>query len=155
MSTATADLERIGDEASKVARATLSLAEEGASPRGYIEVRHLGHQVRHMVQEALNAFARFDSQQALAVLREDDNVDLEYRSATRALITFMMEDPRSISQVISIMSVLHSLERVGDHASNLAEYVIYLVEGQDVRYADIDHIEAAIAQRRGTDPQAN
>lgn len=147
---ATADLERIGDEASKVARATLSLAEDGASPRGYIEVRHLGNQVRHMVQEALNAFARFDSQQALAVLREDDTVDLEYRSATRALITFMMEDPRSISQVMSIMSVLRSLERVGDHASNLAEYVIYLVEGHDVRYADIDQIEAAIAQRGRT-----
>ena len=144
---ATADLERIGDEASKVARATLKLAEEGASPCGYIEVRHLGNHVRQMVQDALNAFARFDSKQALAVLREDENVDLEYRSATRALITFMMEDPRSISQVMSIMSVLRSLERVGDHASNLAEYVIYLVEGQDVRYADIDQIEAAIAQR--------
>ena len=144
---ATADLERIGDEASKVARATLKLAEEGSSPRGYIEVRHLGNHVRQMVQDALNAFARFDSKQALAVLREDENVDLEYRSATRALITFMMEDPRSISQVMSIMWVLRSLERVGDHASNLAEYVIYLVEGQDVRYADIEQIEAAIAQR--------
>lgn len=147
---ATADLERIGDEASKVALATLKLAEEGASPRGYIEVRHLGNHVRQMVQDALNAFARFDSTQALAVLREDGNVDLEYRSATRALITFMMEDPRAISQVMSIMWVLRSLERVGDHASNLAEYVIYLVEGQDVRYTDIDQIEAAIAQRRRT-----
>jgi len=145
---ATADLERIGDEASKVARATLKLAEEGASPRGYIEVRHLGNHVRQMVQDALNAFARFDSTKALAVLREDENVDLEYRSATRALITFMMEDPRSISQVMSIMWVLRSLERVGDHASNLAEYVIYLVEGKDVRYTEIDQIEAAIAQRR-------
>ena len=107
-----------------------------------------------MVQDALNAFARFDSTKALAVLREDENVDLEYRSATRALITFMMEDPRAISQVMSIMWVLRSLERVGDHASNLAEYVIYLVEGQDVRYTDIDQIEAAIAQR-GRTVQAN
>ena len=145
---ATADLERIGDEASKVARATLKLAEEGASPRGYIEVRHLGNHVRQMVQDALNAFARFDSAKALEVLREDENVDLEYRSATRALITFMMEDPRAISQVMSIMWVLRSLERVGDHASNLAEYVIYLVEGQDVRYAELAQIEAAIAQRK-------
>ena len=145
---ATADLECIGDEASKVARATLKLAEEGASPRGYIEVRHLGNHVRQMVQDALNAFARFDSAKALEVLREDENVDLEYRSATRALITFMMEDPRAISQVMSIMWVLRSLERVGDHASNLAEYVIYLVEGQDVRYVELAQIEAAIAQRK-------
>lgn len=145
---ATADLERIGDEASKVARSTLKLAEEGASPRGYIEVRHLGNHVRQMVRDALNAFARFDSTQALAVLREDENVDLEYRSATRALITFMMEDPRAISQVMSIMWVLRSLERVGDHASNLAEYVIYLVEGHDVRYADLEQIEATLALRK-------
>lgn len=145
---ATADLERIGDEASKVARATLNLAEEGASPRGYIEVRHLGNHVRQMVQDALNAFARFDSAKALDVLREDENVDLEYRSATRALVTFMMEDPRSISQVMSIMWVLRSLERIGDHASNLAEYVIYLVEGHDVRYAELEHIEEALAIRK-------
>lgn len=151
---ATADLERIGDEASKVARATLKLAEEGTSPRGYIEVRHLGHHVRQMVQDALNAFARFDTTQALSVLREDENVDLEYRSATRALITFMMEDPRAISQVMNIMWALRSLERVGDHASNLAESVIYLVEGQDVRYADLEQIEAALARRKGKEQLA-
>lgn len=155
---ATSDLERIGDESSKIAKATLKLAEEGTSPRGYIEARHLGNHVRQMVQDALNAFARFDTAQALAVLREDDNVDLEYRSATRALITFMMEDPRSISQVMNIMWVLRSLERVGDHASNLAEYVIYLVEGQDVRYAKTEKIEAALSQhvrleKRTTDNQ--
>jgi len=141
---ATSDLERIGDEASKIAKATLRLAEEGTSPRGYIEARHLGSQVRQMVQDALNAFARFDTTQALAVLREDNKVDLEYRSATRALITFMMEDPRSISQVMNIMWVLRSLERVGDHASNLAEYVIYLVEGKDVRYTKTEKIEKVI-----------
>lgn len=145
---ATADLERVGDEACKVAGATLKLVQEGTSPRGYIEVRHLGNHVRHMVQEALNAFARFDSKQALEVLREDDNVDLEYRSATRALMTFMMEDPRSISQVMNIMWALRSLERIGDHASNLAESVIYLVEGHDVRYAKLEQVEAAIAQRQ-------
>lgn len=143
---ATSDLERMGDEASKIARATLLLAEEGNSPRGYIEARHLGTHVRQMVQDALNAFARFDTAQALAVLREDDNVDLEYRSATRALVTFMMEDPRSISKVMNIMWVLRSLERVGDHASNLAEIVIYLVEGQDVRYTKTEKIEEAISQ---------
>lgn len=143
---ATADLERIGDESSKIAKATLKLAEEGTSPRGYIEARHLGNQVRKMVQDALHAFARFDTAQALAVLHEDKNVDLEYKTATRSLITFMMEDPRSISQVMNIMWVLRSLERVGDHASNLAEYVIYLVEGQDVRYTKTEVIEAALTR---------
>lgn len=143
---ATSDLERMGDEASKIGKATLRLAEEGHSPRGYIEARHLGSHVRQMVQDALNAFARFDTVQALAVLREDDNVDLEYRSATRALVTFMMEDPRSISKVMNIMWVLRSLERVGDHASNLAEIVIYLVEGQDVRYTKTEKIAEALGQ---------
>ena len=141
---ATADLERIGDESSKIAKATLKLAEEGTSPRGYIEARHLGNLVRKMVQDALHAFARFDTAQALAVLHEDKSVDLEYQSATRSLVTFMMEDPRAISQVMNIMWVLRSLERVGDHASNLAEYVIYLVEGQDVRYTKTEVIEAAL-----------
>lgn len=144
---ASSDLERIGDEASKIAKATLRLAEEGSSPRGYIEARHLGNQVRQMTQQALNAFARLDTAEALVVLREDDNVDLEYRSATRALITFMMEDPRSISQVMNIMWVLRSLERVGDHASNLAEYVIYLVEGEDVRYTKTEQIEQVIQHK--------
>lgn len=143
---ATSDLERIGDEASKIAKATLKLAEEGSSPRGYIEARHLGSHVSKMVRDALNAFARFDSEQALLVLQEDKNVDLEYRSATRSLITFMMEDPRSISQVMNIMWVLRSLERIGDHANNLAEYVIYLVEGLDVRYLKTKKIAQALGK---------
>lgn len=144
---ASSDLERIGDEASKIAKATLRLAEEGSSPRGYIEARHLGSHVRQMIQQTLNAFARLDAVEALDVLREDDDVDLEYRSATRALITFMMEDPRSISQVMNIMWVLRSLERVGDHASNLAEHVIFLVEGEDVRYTKTEQIEQVIQSK--------
>ena len=143
---ATSDLERIGDEAAKIAKAALKLAEEGSAPRGYIEARHLGNHVRRMLQDSLNAFARFDTEQALNVLREDKTVDLEYRSATRSLITFMMEDPRSISQVMNIMWVLRSLERIGDHANNLAEYVIYLVEGLDVRYLKPKKIEKALGR---------
>ncbi|ODC04942.1 phosphate transport system regulatory protein PhoU [Terasakiispira papahanaumokuakeensis] len=144
---ATADLERIGDEAQKIARLALDLVEEGAAPRGYIETRHIGNQVRHMVQDALNAFARFDTQMALKVLQEDQTVDLEYRSATRSLVTFMMEDPRAISRVLSIMWVLRALERIGDHANNLAEYVIYLVKGMDVRHTTPEDIEASLEQR--------
>lgn len=143
-----ADLERIGDEAKKIAKFALALAEEGQAPRGYIEVRHIGTHVGSMVRDALDAFARFDTRVALAVMREDDAVDNEYRSATRALVTFMMEDPRSISRCLNVMWVLRALERVGDHANNLAEHVIFMVEGKDVRHAPMEVAEEAVKRRR-------
>lgn len=141
------DLERIGDEAKKIAKFALALAEEGQAPRGYIEVRHIGNHVGAMVRDALDAFARFDTKVALAVMKEDDAVDNEYRSATRALVTFMMEDPRSISRCLNIMWVLRALERVGDHANNLAEHVIFMVEGTDVRHSPMEVAEKAVERR--------
>lgn len=142
-----ADLERIGDEAKKIAKFALVLAEEGLAPRGYIEVRHIGSHVGTMVRDALDAFARFDTKMALAVMKEDDEVDNEYRSATRALVTFMMEDPRSISRCLNVMWVLRALERVGDHANNVAEHVIFMVEGTDVRHAPMEVAEQAVERR--------
>ena len=136
------DLERIGDESSKIAKRALDLVEEGQAPRGYVECRHIGHHVRRMVQEALDAFARMDTEQAFAVAREDKAVDQEYKTAMREMVTFMMEDPRSIGRVLNILWVLRSLERVGDHARNIAEHVIYLVKGRDIRHtsvSDLDH----------------
>ena len=97
-----------------------------------------------MVQDSLNAFARFDADLALAVAKEDKSVDREYKSATRELVTYMMEDPRSITRVLNIMWVLRSLERIGDHARNIAEYVIYLVKGKDVRHIGIKRIQAEV-----------
>jgi len=138
------DLERIGDEASKIAKRALQLVEEGQSPRGYVECRHIGHHVRKMVQDALDAFARSDSELALAVAREDKMVDQEYKTAMREMVTYMMEDPRSISRVLSILWVLRSLERVGDHARNVAEQVIYLVKGTDVRHIGLKKMEIAV-----------
>lgn len=138
---ATSDLERIGDEASKIARHAIKLAEEGEPPRGYIETRHIGNHVRNMIKDSLTSFARFDTELALQVAQEDKSVDLEYRSAMRALVTFMMEDPRSISRVLNVIWVLRSLERIGDHANNIAEYVIYLVKGMDVRHSTPESIE--------------
>ncbi len=123
------DLERIGDEATKIARRAIQLCEEG-----YVEVRHIGDQVRKMVQEALDAFARFDADLALSVAQYDKTVDREYKTALRELVTYMMEDPRSISRVLSVIWALRSLERIGDHARNIAELVIYLVRGTDVRH---------------------
>ena len=135
------DLERIGDEAAKVARYALALTEEGESPRGYAESRHIGNQVRVMVHDALDAFARFDADLAFRVMQDDNVIDAEYKTALRALMTYMMEDPRSISRVLNVMWVLRSLERIGDHARNISEQLIFLVKGSDVRHTSYDEVE--------------
>ncbi|SEK27007.1 phosphate transport system protein [Atopomonas hussainii] len=143
------DLERIGDEASKIAKRAIELSE-GASDnsKGYVEIRHIGDKVRKMVQEALDAFARFDAQLALTVAQQDKAVDQEYKSALRELMTYMMEDPRSISRVLSVIWVLRSLERIGDHARNIAELVIYLVQGTDVRHIGLTRMEEEVQRGR-------
>lgn len=146
---ATADLERIGDEASKIARNALTLIESGNGVRGLVEVRHISEHVRKMLRDALTAFARFDTELALQVVHEDDAVDDEYGSAMRSLMTFMMEDSRAIGPVLSVMWILRALERVGDHADNLAEYVIYLVKGLDIRHMDPDQLDESALTRKG------
>lgn len=138
------DLERIGDEASKIAKRAIELSENGEAPRGYVEVRHIGDQVRKMVQEALDAFARFDADLALSVAQYDKTVDREYKTALRELVTYMMEDPRAIGRVLSIIWVLRSLERIGDHARNIAELVIYLVRGTDVRHMGLARMQEEV-----------
>ncbi len=146
---ATADLERIGDEASKIARNALTLIDGGNNVRGLVEVRHISEHVRRMLRDALTAFARFDTALALQVVHEDDSVDDEYGSAMRSLMTFMMEDSRAIGPVLNVMWILRALERVGDHADNLAEYVIYLVKGLDIRHMDPDKIDEDALKRKG------
>ena len=146
---AASDLRRIGDEASKVARRAIQLCEEGESPRGYVEVRHIGSQVQKMVQEALDAFARFDADLALSVAQYDKTVDREYKTALRELVTYMMEDPRAISRVLNIIWALRSLERIGDHARNIAELVIYLVRGTDVRHIGLTRMKEEVENNRG------
>ncbi len=128
------DIERIGDEATKVARQALRLVEENVSPTNYVEVRAIGMHVAALLRRALDAFARLDLEQAIQVVKEDNDVDKEYGSAMRSLVTFMMEDPRDIGAVLNEMWALRSLERIGDHAANIAEHVIYLVRGRDVRH---------------------
>jgi phosphate transport system protein len=141
------DLERIGDEAAKVARYAVALVEEGESPRGYVETRHIGNQVRVMLHDALDAFARFDADLAFKVMQADYDIDTEYKTAMRALMTYMMEDPRSISRVINVMWVLRSLERIGDHARNISEQLIFLVKGADVRHTNYDDIQQNILSK--------
>ena len=128
------DLERIGDEAKKIANHALILADEGGSSKGYTEVRHLGQSVMSMLSNALDAFARVDVDAAMRTIEEDKQIDQEYKTALRELATYMMEDPRSISRVINILWVVRSLERIGDHAKNLCEQIVFVVKGKDIRH---------------------
>jgi phosphate transport system protein len=131
------DLERIGDEARKIANHAVILSEQDGLSQGYKEVRHLGDSVSGMLANALDAFARFDVDAAMKTLEEDAQVDLDYKSALRELVTYMMEDPRSISRAINILWVVRSLERIGDHAKNLCEQIVYVVKGKDIRHQKI------------------
>ena len=128
------DLERIGDEARKIANHAVILSEQDGLSQGYKEVRHLGDSVSGMLANALDAFARFDVDAAMKTLEEDAQVDLDYKSALRELVTYMMEDPRRISRAINILWVVRSLERIGDHAKNLCEQIVYVVKGKDIRH---------------------
>ncbi len=144
ISKVTTDLERIGDEASKIGRQAIKGAEEGGSTTSFVEIRHIGAHVGDMLRRALDAFARLDVDMAVEVVISDRSVDSEYATAMRSLVTFMMEDPRTIGPVLGQMWALRSLERVGDHASNIAEAVIYLVRGLDVRHVEPDQLMAQV-----------
>jgi len=133
------DLERIGDEAQKIARMAKNIHERGgvqAPP--LVEVRHAAEAAISMLRRTLDAFARLDCNTAAEVIRDDAGVDTEFRSILRQLITYMMEDPRTISTSLEIVWVAKAIERIGDHAKNMAEYVIYIVKGTDVRHTKID-----------------
>ena len=131
------DLERIGDEAEKIGFLASKLAGMDRPPDSYRELKSLGTHVSHMVRDAMNAFARLDVVEAFEVVREDHDVDAEYNAIQRQCITFMMEDPRSIKRVMNVTWAARSLERIGDHAKNICEYVIYMVRGRDVRHTGI------------------
>jgi phosphate transport system protein len=129
------DLERIGDEASKIARTvTTTNARNVSAFSQYETVRLLAERTTALLRDALDAFARLDINQAQKVIADDVVIDHEFRSVMRSLITFMMEDPRTISTALDTMWMAKSIERIGDHATNIAEYVIYIVEGKDIRH---------------------
>jgi phosphate transport system protein len=140
------DLERIGDEAEKIGVLAARLATVERPSTNYRELRNLARHVKQMIRGALNAFARLDSDEALKVVKADDVVDEEYESIYRQGITFMMEDPRTISRIMDTTWVARSLERIGDHAKNIAEYVIFMVHGKDLRYTGLENIEAEMQQ---------
>jgi phosphate transport system protein len=140
------DLERIGDEAEKIGRISTRLAEHERPSNNYAELEHLGDHVRRMLHAALDAFARMDPDAALETAREDTRIDTEYEAFLRQSITYMMEDPRAIRRVLDAMWCARALERIGDHAKNICEYVIYLVHGKDVRHVDLDQVEEEISE---------
>lgn len=138
------DIERIGDESEKIARMVMTLIESENPKSYYIGVLGMGHHVRRMLHEALDAFARMDADAALAIAKEDPEVDREMDATMRQLITYMMEDPRSISRVLSVVLAVRAMERIGDHVRNICEDVIYLVKGKDIRHIKIEDAERAL-----------
>ncbi|MCW8195614.1 phosphate signaling complex protein PhoU [Proteobacteria bacterium 005FR1] len=140
------DLERMADEAQKVALMAIALAEDGAPARNYPELQNIGNGVLAMLRHALDAFARYDVEMALSVVKDDQAVDLEYKAALRELISQMTKNPSSISKVMNVLWAVRSLERIGDHARNLAEHLIYLVKGKDVRHVSLSEMEKQVHQ---------
>jgi phosphate transport system protein len=141
------DLERIGDEAEKIGYIGSRLATMERPADRYREIKHLGRAVEQMVHDALDAFARLDADAALAVAKRDRMVDEEYEAIQRQCITFMMEDPRSIRRAIDVLWVARAIERIGDHAKNICEYVVYMVHGKDVRHIRIEDVEEELKAR--------
>ena len=131
------DLERMGDELEKVGSLSLECWTSGKDV-GIIEIQRIAEQVAKMLNESLTAFARLDLNLARDIFERERKVDKIYESALRSLATFMIEDPRNIGSVLNVIWIARSLERVGDHATNIAEYVIYLVQGVDVRHPEVN-----------------
>jgi len=145
ISKATANLERAGDEAAKIARMVKSMMAHGgfrALPSS--ELRLATEMASNLLRKSLDAFARLDTATAVTILKEDDLIDKEFDGFVRKLITYMMEDPRTISSSLDLLFVAKALERIGDHAKNIAELIIYIVKGEDVRHTSIEKIESTI-----------
>lgn len=145
ISKTTANLERVGDEAEKIARMVKSIIESGAArtlPSS--ELRVASDLASGLLRKALDAFARLDTAVAVSILKEDDLIDREFDGFVRKLITYMMEDPRTISASLDLLFLAKAIERIGDHAKNIAEFVIYIVKGADVRHTTMEQVESAV-----------
>ena len=143
---ATTDLERVGDEAEKIARLAANLDHQSVRKRHLRAVKHIGRHVLAMLNKSLDSFARLDTDLALEVLKEDAEVDEEYEAGIRQMITFMMEDPHDIRLVLEILWCAKALERIGDHAANICEHVLYQVIGKDLRHVSTEQVERELAE---------
>ena len=141
------DLERIGDEAAKIARYALksSETERILTPR-FVEIKAMASTARDMLHKALDAFARSDASKVVEIAHMDEEVDEQYQAAIRQLITFMLEDPRTISVSLEVLFIAKAVERIGDHAKNISENVVYMVRGKDVRHISVEDMESQIAE---------
>ncbi|MGA8050429.1 MAG: phosphate signaling complex protein PhoU [Burkholderiales bacterium] len=140
------DLERIGDEAEKIGRMAKLIHGAGRQHMPRMDLSHVADRALAMLRQSLDAFARLDIGEAMQVVKQDEAVDDEFRAIMRQLITFMMEDPRTITRSLEILFIAKAVERIGDHAKNMAEYVIYMVKGRDVRHVSIDEMEKEILE---------
>jgi phosphate transport system protein len=141
----TTNLERAGDEANKIARMVKSIVESGEARKMPIgDLRLASDLAVHLIHRALDAFARLDMNDALTIIKEDNLIDREFKGFTRKLITYMMEDPRTISDSLDLLFLAKAIERIGDHAKNIAEFIIYIVKGTDVRHSSLTRVESVI-----------
>ncbi|MDR2260095.1 MAG: phosphate signaling complex protein PhoU [Azoarcus sp.] len=141
----TTNLERVGDETDKIARRVKSIVEGGDARKMPIGDLRLASQMAvTLIRRALDAFARLDLDTAVSILKEDDLIDQEFKGFTRKLITYMMEDPRTIGDSLNLLFLAKAVERIGDHAKNIAEFIIYIVKGTDVRHSSLTHIESVV-----------
>jgi len=145
ISKTTANLERVGDEANKIARMAKSITKSSsARSLPTLDLRVSADMASGLLRKALDAFARLDTSAALDILKEDDLIDQEFDGFVRKLITYMMEDPRTISASLDLLFIAKAIERIGDHAKNIAEFIIYIVKGEDVRHATVAQVESAL-----------
>ena len=146
ISKTTANLERVGDEAERIARMVQSIIEKTGAVRT-LPASELGvaaDLAAAQLRKALDAFARLDASAAVAILKEDDLIDREFDGFVRKLITYMMEDPRTISSSLDLLFLAKAIERIGDHSKNIAEFIIYVVKGADIRHSSMEKIESVV-----------
>jgi phosphate transport system protein len=141
------DIERIGDEAKKIAKAGRHIVDSEAIFVPKVELRHVANMVVEMLHGALDAFARMDPSSSAEIVRKDKEVDAIFKGIMRQLITYMMEDPRLITRSLDVLFIAKSIERIGDHAKNVSEYVVYMVNGRDVRHEGVEALERAAGPR--------
>jgi phosphate transport system protein len=145
------DLERIGDEAEKIAKMAIRLSEADRPRNNYRELEIMGSTVRSMLHDALDGFVRLAPEVAVELVREDNKVDDDYEAALRQYHTFLVEEPRVARRVVDAIWVARSIERIGDHAKNIGEYIVYLVEGKDLRHATLAEMERQLGDERQKD----
>jgi phosphate transport system protein len=146
ISKTTANLERVGDETAKIARMVQSIIDKSGTVRALpsSDLRVAADMASALLRKALDALARLDTASAVSILKEDDLIDKEFDGFVRKLITYMMEDPRTISASLDLLFLAKAIERIGDHAKNIAEFIIYIVKGADVRHTSMEAIESAV-----------